>query len=149
MLLNLCAIIWTALLWPAYLTNYLILSLTKCCYCRPDLVTGIIKCLEDSDASVRKVGKLYILYVKGLWIFYLFIFKMNSSFLHKLLDCIVYTCTFWLYFYVLQCASYTLGNMAYSSAEVYPQMAPAIPLLTALLDDPVAKTRANSAGQSN
>ena len=45
-----------------------------------------------------------------------------------------------------QCASYAVGNAAYHGPELYVQMRPSIPLLLRLLNDPLAKIRANAAG---
>ena len=48
----------------------------------------------------------------------------------------------------MQGVSYCVGNAAFHSSELYSLLSPAIPLLIPLLDDPMAKTRANAAGLS-
>lgn len=48
---------------------------------------------------------------------------------------------------VRKAASYAVGNAAFHSGDLYHILKPAIPLLIALLEDPVAKTRANSASK--
>jgi len=45
-----------------------------------------------------------------------------------------------------QCASYAVGNAAYHGSELYVHLRPSIPLLLQLLQDPIAKIRANAAG---
>ena len=44
-------------------------------------------------------------------------------------------------------ASYALGNAAFHSGALYCRLKPSIPGLIMLLDDPVAKTRANAASK--
>ncbi len=43
-----------------------------------------------------------------------------------------------------QGSSYAIGNAAFHSGELYGELQAAISLLVTLLDDPVAKTRANA-----
>ncbi|XP_064613402.1 LOW QUALITY PROTEIN: serine/threonine-protein kinase 36-like [Liolophura sinensis] len=46
---------------------------------------------------------------------------------------------------VRKCVSYAVGNAGYHSADLYPRLRPAIPLLVELLRDPVTKTRCHAA----
>jgi hypothetical protein len=48
---------------------------------------------------------------------------------------------------LVQGASLSVGNAAYHNSDLYQQLLPAIKMLISLLDDPVAKTRANAAGR--
>ena len=43
-------------------------------------------------------------------------------------------------------ASYAIGNATFHSGELYEVFKPSISELLSILDDPVAKTRANAAG---
>ena len=47
---------------------------------------------------------------------------------------------------VRKSASYAIGNATFHSGELYQQLSPSISELMSILDDPVAKTRANAAG---
>ena len=41
-----------------------------------------------------------------------------------------------------------VGNVAYTSSQLYAHLRPSIPLILRLLHDPLAKIRANAAGKS-
>ena len=46
-----------------------------------------------------------------------------------------------------QGSSYAIGNTSFHNGELYAKLKPAIPLLIRLLEDPIAKTRANAASK--
>ena len=50
--------------------------------------------------------------------------------------------------YVFKGSSYAIGNAAFHGGQLYADLKPSVALLIGLLDDPVAKTRANAASEA-